>query len=190
MWSENGKGLDFVCLTDTPFVRHGIRCVPLVCGFPGWWAKLELFRPDVCHGPVLYMDLDTLVVGPLADMVGHDLGFAMLSDLWTPQVAQSGVMAWTPGETQRRVWDIFMDDPKDRMRAFRGDGEFIRSVVEPVARLQDLYPGRIAGFKIRSPRGTIPAPPDGASLCVGHGDPRFSDPAAGWAHRLWTERAE
>ena len=181
--------LDFVCLTDVPVGHPGVREVPLVTGWPGWWAKMELLAPGTFDGPVLYLDLDTLPVGPLADLAAHALDFAMLSDLWQPHLAQSGVMAWMPGETSRAAWDVFTEDPRERMHEFHGDGEFIRSVVDPVTRLQDVFPGRIAGFKIRSPRGIIPGPPEGSSLCCGHGEPRFSDPAAGWAHALWRERA-
>jgi len=185
----SGNGWRCAQCVPPPFEDLVARRVPLACNFPGWWSKLELFRPDVFTGPVLYVDLDTLPCGPLADMAGHTLDFAMLSDVWEPTVAQSGVMAWIPGETSARVWDVFVESPRDRMRAFRGDGEFIRSVADPVTRLQDVFPGRIAGFKVRRPRGIIPEPPRGASLVVAHGDPRFSDPAAGWAHETWTERA-
>jgi hypothetical protein len=37
-------GIRFVCLADTP-----VTCErwPLLDDWPGWWAKMELFRPDI-----------------------------------------------------------------------------------------------------------------------------------------------
>lgn len=183
------RKLDFVCLTDVAVNVAGVRTVPLAYDWPGWFAKLELFTPGLFHGPVVYFDLDTLIVGPLDDFATHALDFAMISDVWEPKYAQSGVLAWIPGATSRMVWDIFTDDPAGRMREFRGDGEFLRSVVDPVTRLQDVYPGRIVGFKVRRPRGIIPGPPPGASAVLGHGEPRFSQAGAGWAHAVWARRA-
>ena len=41
-------GLRFVCLTDME-VPH-VECIPLAYGWPGWFSKLELFRPGLFAG--------------------------------------------------------------------------------------------------------------------------------------------
>ena len=48
---------DFVCLSDG---HPECKTIPLVYDYPGWWSKMELFK---LHGPILYMDLDTVVTG-------------------------------------------------------------------------------------------------------------------------------
>jgi hypothetical protein len=49
----------FVCLTDVTDVT--CERIALTTDWPGFYAKLELFRPGLFHGPVLYFDLDTVI---------------------------------------------------------------------------------------------------------------------------------
>src|SRR5690606_28347529 len=94
--------------------------------------------------------------------------------------AQSGVMAFTPGDYTRELWEAFFARHREHVRKFRGDGEWLNAHTKP-DRLQDLFPGQIVSFKVHATKG----PPRGARLVCGHGKPRFSDPAAGWAHQAW-----
>lgn len=60
--------------------------------WPGWWSKLELF--EVWTGePVLYMDLDTVVIGDCKHMVS-DGRLMMLEDVYRRGGWQSSVMTW------------------------------------------------------------------------------------------------
>lgn len=178
LWAGDAR---FICLSDVQI--DGIDTAPLDRDWPGWWAKMELFRPGLFGGPVLYMDLDTLPVGRLDDLLFYSGDFAMISDFYRPHLAQSGVMAWTPGARTDEIWRAFEDDPQKAMSGFRGDGEFIRDAAHDADRLQDLYPGHIVSYKVHATDG-----PGAARLVCGHGDPRFSSPSAGWAHDLWSER--
>lgn len=179
---------EFVCLTDMPLNPPHWR-VSLEHAWRGWWSKLELFRPGLFTGPVLYMDLDTLPVGDLSAIASYAGTFAMLSDLFQPKLAQSGVMAWTPGPISHGVWQRFKADPASAMRRHRGDGEFIRSVVPKADRLQALYPGQIVSLKAHCRPPKVKGPPKGARLVCGHGQPKFNKPAAGWAHVMWKSLA-
>ena len=58
----------FVCLTDKPEVPDGVERVPLVHGWPHFWSKVELYRPGLFTGPVLYLDLDTIVCDDITDI--------------------------------------------------------------------------------------------------------------------------
>ncbi|MCC7346231.1 MAG: hypothetical protein IT538_02430, partial [Variibacter sp.] len=70
----------FDCLTaveDVPCER-----IPLVMGWPGFFSKIELFRPGLFRGPVLYFDLDTVIhrnIDHLARLAGS-LVFGCVSD--------------------------------------------------------------------------------------------------------------
>jgi hypothetical protein len=69
----------FVCLSD---VDVPCERIPLVTGWPGYFSKLELFRPGLFPGPVLYFDLDTIIHGdidPLARLAG-EVDFGCVSD--------------------------------------------------------------------------------------------------------------
>lgn len=73
----------FVCLTDRPVLLkvRGIETVYVEpwAGLFAWWTKLHLFRPDIgLQGRVLYLDLDTLVVNPLAPILDYPAPFALL----------------------------------------------------------------------------------------------------------------
>jgi hypothetical protein len=172
----------FVCLTDMDV--PGVETIPLEHGWPGWFSKMGLFRPFLLDGLNLYLDLDTVPVGPLDIFASYAGGFAMLNDLYQGRKrAQSGVMLLRPSAATAAIWLDWTQDPEGHMRRFRGDGEWLDRHTEP-DRLQDLYPGRIVSLKREGRNG----PPEGCSLVCGHGRPRLSDPKAGWAHELWRER--
>ena len=175
-------GYVFRVLTDMDL---GIWGVPLKHNWPGWWSKVELFRPDVFDGPVLYMDLDTLPVGDLSDLCGYEGPDLMaLRDLYTrtPDRIGSGVMAWTPNKHTAEIYERFTTNPPKM--AGRLD-HVLRTRVQRY--VQDEYPGQVVSLK---PKGRLRQDvPVGTRLVCGHGHPRLSSPAAGWAHEEWKRRA-
>lgn len=183
--ARHAPHLDFLCLTDR-VAQLGPWAVPLRHDWPGWWAKLEALRPDVVQGRAIYMDLDTLVVGALDELATYTGPFAMLSDFYRPRLAQSGVMLYEagPGTQAAELYERFRAGAPGYMRRFRGDGEWLHAHVRP-DRIQDLFPGQVVSFKVHARDGV----PRGARLVCGHGQPRFSDPKAGWAHREWRRLA-
>ena len=171
----------FVCLTDMAGIPP-VWAVSLVHGWRGWFSKLELFRPGLFEGPVLYIDLDTLPVGDLTELASYRGPFGMLSDFYQPRMAASGVMAWTPGPHTEAIYHAFTKVTK--RPAGRSDYWYAKNAPVP-ERLQTLYPGQLVSFKAHARKG----PPAGARLVCGHGQPRYSDPKAGWAHREWVSLA-
>lgn len=73
----------FVCLTDQPAsMPWGVEPIA-IAKLPGFapWTKLELFNPiRQWAGRVLYLDLDSLVVAPLASIVDTPAAFAITAD--------------------------------------------------------------------------------------------------------------
>lgn len=169
----------FVFLSDVHPERGSARDP-----WPGWWYKMELFRPGMWQPDelVLYMDLDTLVVGDLSDLLSYDGDFAMIPDFYTPTRRQSGVMLLRGGAPQlEHVWKVWSADPAANMQSHRGDGEFIRATVPDADKIEELYPGQVVSYKRDAVHGV---PPDARLVC-GHGTPKFDTPAAGWANVWW-----
>ena len=143
----------------------GVETIPLAHGWPGWWSKIEMFRPGTFTGPVLYLDLDTIVLADVSDMAGGS--FAMLTDFNAPQRTASGVMAWTD-DAPRVVYDAFLADPEGYMHRHQrgGDQAFIRRLVD-ARRLQDEHDG-IYSYKVHCTNGV---PSDARLVCL-HGQPK------------------
>jgi hypothetical protein len=160
----------FVCLTDI-----AVDCETRLFwkDWPGWWSKLEVFRTGLFVEPTVYFDLDTVIVGPLDDLVlGHR--FTVLDDWLHPGEINSSLMAWE-GDLGS-IYRAFERDPARFIQDYRtrgrwGDQDFIRdhTPIEP-DRWQDRHPGKMVSFKKHVlPMGRIP---DGAVIVSFHGRPR------------------
>ncbi len=156
----------FVCLSDI-----ALKCetIPLRHNWPRWWPKIELFSGGLT-GPVFYADLDTVITGPLDDIVtGHK--FTVLQNFHSPARIGSGLMAWDCDLTE--IYRLFLCNPVAFMAEYQtsekwGDQGFIRfnSPVEP-ERWQVKHPGRVVSYRLIEKTGV----PKGASV-VCYGGPR------------------
>ena len=161
----------FVCLSD---VDVPCEHIPLKHDWPGWFAKLELFK---LYGPVLFFDLDTLIVGDISELAAfaEESPFAMLQDFYRGWGLGSGVMAWNGcDQSYALFYDTFKGDPKNWMTACPdGDQQFIERVgyAHAIDRLQYALPGQIVSYKVHCQNGI---PPDTRVICL-HGKPKFQD---------------
>lgn len=160
----------FVCLSDIDV--PGVTRKPLLCDWPGWWSKMEAFCPGTFAAPVLYLDLDSVVVGDLSDIAAYRGPFAMLRDFYRPERGQSAVMAWTPGTHTDEMYRRFAGRASDHMARLRGDQDFINECLPEADRLQDHAPGQIVSYKRDIRDAGLNAPPNGARLVAFHGVPR------------------
>ena len=171
-------GAEFECLTDLTLT--GVKCIPLEHQFQGWWAKMELFRPDI-RGDFHYMDLDTIVRGPLDDIAAVNK-LTMLRDFYRDggrdykfhrqQLAEnvgSGLM-YLPEKGRYPVWEEWIKQPAlAARRNSRGDQQFLEPFYKPTAdRWQDVVPGQVVSWKVHCKTGV---PPDARVICF-HGQPR------------------
>lgn len=117
----------FVCLTDRPWLLPAhIDTIPIVKPprVYGWWSKLELFNPaHAFSGRVLYLDLDTLIVGPLDDIIDFppDLALAPHAGQFNGKDGKavvkrfnSSVMVWTAG-TCADLFTLWRPSVADRL---------------------------------------------------------------------------
>lgn len=167
----------FVCLTDQPV--PGVVTVPLAHDWPGWWSKLELFRPELFPAGerLLYADLDTTFVGPLAPLLERPEPFLAIADFYRqpPKVPRrglaSGLLSWMAG-TQTALYHVFAAIPDVIMRGcgLAGDQRFLEEALgsAPVTFWQDVVPGQVVSYKAHC-GGGVPA---GARVVAFHGRPK------------------
>lgn len=184
-----------ILLTDDPAATETLadpEIRPLRNGWPGWWSKMELFG---LPGPVLYLDLDTVIVGtldPIAEAVlqGPADLFAMLRD-FNSRLPASGVMAWNGDRS--KILRVFADQwGRGLIRGIRGDQDWLRRYARgtslPVRFFQGgLVPeGFIQSYKKDLGAGKM-APPTYASLVCFHGQPRpiGVNPRPPWMTEHW-----
>lgn len=128
----------FYTLSDVSPSPDAASTVKLIHDWPGWWSKIELFR---LPGPLLYFDLDTVIVGDLSEiargvMAMPDGQLMYLPDFYRQRV-QSGILGWSGDmsrvyETFKRIeakgqWMRYRDHYRLRAKksVWRGDGEFL-----------------------------------------------------------------
>ena len=94
----------FVCFSDCD-----IPCerIPLQYNGLGFWSKIELFRPGVLTGPVLYIDLDTVICNNFDQVVNQliDQKFVMLHE--TDKNVVSSAILWWHGD-QSHLWNLWL----------------------------------------------------------------------------------
>lgn len=178
----------FVCLTSHPdgIAEHGIECIPLAHDWSGWWSKVELFRPGLFDGPVLYLDLDVFAQAPLDDLVRETAGITFWDDPYAPGHINTSVMSWSGDYS---VLYHVMDRSTDQLqRKFAsgdncrfGDQGYIEDVLRTLKVPFDLYEaGRVVSFKANARE----KPPEGARVVAFHGKPKMPD-ATGWPAAKW-----
>ncbi|HSH43856.1 MAG TPA: hypothetical protein VK973_17170 [Arenicellales bacterium] len=164
-------------------VVPGVETIPLKYDWPGWWSKLELFRPDI-DGDLLYLDLDTVVLSDVASLIEAAGGkTTMLSDFYWPEHPASGLM-YIAERDRAHVWREWMRTPQGHMgrrggRGTIGDQGFLGSVLSP-QRWQDVAPGQVVSFKVHC-KHQIPSK---ARVVCFHGQPRPWGVRANWIPKL------
>lgn len=159
----------FVCLTDDE--RVPCERVPLIHDWPRFYAKIELFRPGLFEGPVLYLDLDTLVVGDIGDFarVAAERDFTAASDPWLG-IFNSSIMGWSIDCSF--VYHRFRRFPAWWQHRFRHEGRRYgdQGFTEETLRLRgvahgvfdQLLPGQIASYR----HCAVGGPPPDARICT------------------------
>jgi len=157
--------------TTLPFEFECIRESTL----PGWWAKLDLFKKR--EERILYIDLDTVIVGNIDRLLTYDGPFCILKDWWAPTY-NSSVMSIAPGFGQH-IWSRFHPS---LMQIQGSDQEWITVQVPNADLWQDVTPGLIGSYKAD---GLQDGPRDFSLVCF-HGDPKPHTFEKGWVYESWT----
>ena len=183
----------FVCLTDLMIADVGriafIDWVPLEHNWPGWWSKIELFRPGLFEKgePVLYFDLDTIVVRDIRHLPGTiDCDLVLLRDFYRLQKGWgTGIMGWTGGHLGQ-IYESFKASPRTFISKYRSDQDFIKMLVPPswIRFWQDEYPDQFVSYKVHCGGGL----PQTAHVVCFHGRPRPTEVFGDWVQEKWGKR--
>ena len=178
----------FVCFTDDPKgLTEGIEARPLpVPGIDGWWNKLALFKKGVFEEGerVWFFDLDTLILGPLDEIVQYQGDFATLRDFYHPSQVGPGIISWKVNETNCSIWNAWKASgfPQEGL----GDLWWINNLdqgrfAHRAHKLQDLYPDKFVSYKVHC----TPYPPKGSSVVCFHGQPKCHNTGVEWVENVW-----
>lgn len=170
----------FLCFTDDPTgIDARIETRPITEDLEGWWNKLYLFKEGVFQEGerIVYMDLDTVITGPLDDIFNYTGEFAILRDFMRHEGMQSSVMLWRAG-FGKEIWDSYVLGGKPSIVG--GDQAWIEQAIIGPDYLQDLFPGLFCSYKLEAAHMF----PKGASVVVFHGEPRPHE-ALGWVPYVW-----
>ena len=145
------------CLTNNPERCSGVTFVDVTAaGLPGWWTKMLLFEPQWRgQSKVVYLDLDTLVIGDLAPLAGVAGEFAILeSPVRLAGIANypckynSSVMVIGGGRCEF-LWQKFQRNAEQLMfkHARFGDQAAIEELYPAAPFLQTILPGFFCNYR-------------------------------------------
>lgn len=175
-----------------PYVRHDLIDWPGISGpRKSWWYKLQMFDPsNGITGPLLYFDLDLVVVGDLTWITQLPCDrFWAVKDfryLWRQERVElnSSIMYW-PTKQYNWIWEDFMQrDRAETVRKYPGDQDYLNAVI-PKDQIGFLDTDRVRSYRWQVKDGgfdhksrTYRRPGAGANITetdriiVFHGDPK------------------
>ena len=171
---------EFYCFTDYTgdFSINEINKVPLIHNWPGYWSKMELFRPDVFpNDDVFYLDLDTLITNDITEIATFKTEFFGMRDFNMLNELSSGVLKFE-SKASHYIYQTFLNNPTFWMKCRGGDQEAIRKILKKTPDfMQDIFPRRMAEFKNHcwNPnRRSVSIPSNYWIVCF-HSSPKMDD---------------
>ena len=166
----------FVCYADRSIPNVETRI--LRPGYEGWWNKLQLFdAANKVSDRVVYLDLDTIITGNIDWLLNDRSWFMGIEDVGAvnahqphlKNVLQTGVMAWD-FDPNSHIWNTFVLSYDMVVDTYRGDGEYLSSLVNPYHRtlLQHKYRNALKSYKYDVYPNKLM---DETSIVVFHGRP-------------------
>lgn len=173
-----------------PMIKHSLIDWGIAGPKRGWWYKMQLFNTENFAGPLLYFDLDTVVVGNLDWIWNLNLRwFWAVQDfkyLWRPthQGLNSSVMWWDTRSTAY-LWKRFrQQNLQEVIKAYPGDQDYLSRNLDTVS-LRFFPQNRMlswrwqcinGGYNFKQRIYNNPGAPsmivDPASVLIFHGKPK------------------
>jgi len=176
---------DFVCLTDRTDVE--VPTIRLIGNTPSWWAKIELFRPDLFNTPVLYIDLDMIICGTLDEMVNQFIGndFMLLGDSRKSEMGSG--MIYFEGD-HSHLWHTYNSSPIEFQKKYSkkpryGDQAFLEDHTSFKAMNETTNPKWFQKLLF----DTVPNSESKILVCVGQGNKLHKEQYKSnpWVKKFW-----
>ena len=201
----------FVCVTNDPAgIRPEVECVPFMENqnvpgrkWPNIFSKLTLFKDGFAdlEGPTLYLDLDTLIMGPLDRFLDYRPGEFCIIHNWiefykrifrkAPQIGNSSCFRFEAGASNA-VYEFFLrekDDPTKRHLFANGSQKLQTRAMFSAGKVNWWPTDWVCSFKRQCippfplNRFLEPRQPKGASVIAFHGHPDIPEAQAGYLFR-------
>lgn len=102
------KHAQLVLLSDTTYaLGHRGKCCRLIMNAPGWWSKVEMFRPSVSQGRCLYLDLDNVLAGPLDELLALNPDPLIMADDKAYPGLPNGSVMYFDADRLRFLWNEY-----------------------------------------------------------------------------------
>ena len=180
-------GVKIICLSDTLITLPGVEYQPLCNDWKKWWCRMELYSPRLLdYRPFLFIDLDTIVLGDLnelIDLIPDKNMYIPLEDFYQKGKLATGFL-WMPKDNPKvnRVWiEWFKAGCPDTVTRM---DYFLRTHIIPDTYWQRLT-NKIVDFKpIRKP--LLKDPGDAIAVCL-HGKPSVWEADVEWVKKYRNE---
>jgi hypothetical protein len=135
-----------------PYIKHELTDWGISGPKRSWWYKMQLFNSNLFAGPLLYFDLDTVIVKNIDWIwqlpVRYFWTVQDFKYLWRPthQGINSSIMWW---DTRRfeHVWQGFQrQQVRDVIKKYHGDQDYITQAVDP-SQLRFLDQQRVKSWR-------------------------------------------
>jgi hypothetical protein len=151
---------------------------------PGWWSKLEIF--DLTETPVLYFDLDTIVLKPFK----------------LPKINRNEIYMLQPFKAIRGKWlsgcmyfkgnlafllDDFLKEKAHYQAKYKQEGD--QKYIADKLKERGITPKPFNDFaKVQSYKWQALSGPDNdTNIVCFHGKPRPHEVEKGWITEIWTK---
>jgi hypothetical protein len=159
-----------------------------------------MFEPKLFTGRVMFIDLDTLILGNIDHLAAYQGNFATLQDFWNPRGLGPAMMLFDAQWAQ----SIYIEWKATGYRQTgNGDQTFLENLdqgrfAHEIDILQTLYPGHFVSYKehctlskrnwrfAKDPVNDQIRPPAAARVVCFHGHPRPHE-VGGWVADYWRE---
>jgi hypothetical protein len=118
-----------------PMIKHALEEWNLNGPRQAWWYKMQMFNAEHHAGPLLYFDLDTVIVKNIdwiwQKTLKHFWAVQDFKYLWRPEHYEinSSVMWWDTRKFDH-VWGSMQRQPLNKiMSAYRGDQDYLAQAI-------------------------------------------------------------
>ena len=153
------------CLTERRIgITEAVDIITPPQVLEGWWNKLYLFSDFMPAGPLLYLDLDQVILGNLTEIVQECLkhAFSCYADHieWLDCKFGSAFMTFQAG-AHRDIYERFQQERPDRQEFPGGDQVWVyqTGLLPEVFYFNEQWPNAVKSYKFDIlPTGKPPAP--------------------------------